>query len=61
VELIDTISCDYMQGTINFALYPARLDSLKKVSEKCTDSGSGRWNGLTKLYSLSYLTYTTES
>jgi hypothetical protein len=60
VELIDEISCDYMQGTINFASYPARLDFLKKVSGKYTDSGSGRWNGLTKLYSLSYLTYTTE-
>jgi hypothetical protein len=41
VELIDKISCDYMQGTINFASYPARLDLSKKVSEKCTDSGFG--------------------
>jgi hypothetical protein len=49
-----------MQRTINLALYSAGLDSPKKVSDKRTDSGSGRWNGLTKLYSLSYLTYTTE-
>jgi hypothetical protein len=33
VELIDKISCDYMQKTINFALCPARLDCLKKVSK----------------------------
>jgi hypothetical protein len=60
VELIDEISCDYMQGAIYFALYSARLDFLKKVSGKHPDSGTGRWNGLTKLYGLSYLTYTTE-
>jgi hypothetical protein len=30
-----------MQGTINLALYPARLDLSKKVSGKCADSVFG--------------------
>jgi hypothetical protein len=49
-----------MQGTVDMHYIQQRLDFLKKVSEKGTDLVSSRWNGLTKLYSLSYLTYTTE-
>jgi hypothetical protein len=54
------ISGVYMQGTVDMHYIQQRLDFLKKVSEKGTDLVSSRWNGLTKLYSLSYLTYTTE-